>query len=169
MAEPFIGEIRSVGFNYAPQGWQFCDGRLLQIAQYDALFALIGTTYGGDGQSTFALPDLRGRVARHRGASDFMGQQDGTERVSLTTATMPLHNHTMSVKADVGTTNLPTGNELAKAPLALGNVYGGGTRTNMSNTMIAPSATTGQPHNNLQPLQVINYIIAVEGIFPPRS
>lgn len=174
MSECFIGEIRLFGGNFAPVGWAFCDGSLLPIAQYDALFALIGTTYGGDGQTTFGLPDLRGRVAIHQGQGPglsfyTMGQQVGVESVTLTSAQAG-HSHTLmasSAAAVVGDTN-PT----SKVPAAIGAgmLYstGSGAPVGMAAAMVG-SAGGSQPHENVMPSLVLNYIIATEGIFPSRN
>lgn len=178
MSEPFIAEIVMFGGNFAPRGWAFCDGQLLPISQYDALFSLLGTTYGGDGRTTFGLPDLRGRVAMHSGGSTGpglsprpLGQKSGLERNTLTIAELPSHNHPGSL---IQTSNL-TGEE--STPPAGGSVAGGATIYNEeapNTAMSAGSAVVanqggGQSVNNIQPFQVVNYIIALQGIYPSRS
>ena len=171
--DPFIGEIRLFAGTYAPTGWNFCDGTLLQLSQYDALYALLGTTYGGDGRATFALPDLRGRVPVHQGAgpglSNYtMGQTGGVEMVTLTSANMPPHTHALFVSTAAGTANVPTGNVLAQAPSG-SNVYRETTGTvAFSASQIIPTGGS-QPHENRQPFQAMNYIIALEGIWPSQG
>ena len=164
MANPYIGEIRMFGGNFAPQGWAFCDGQLLPISENDALFNLIGTTYGGDGQTTFALPDLRGRVPVHQGAGIVIGEMSGAETVTLTPQQMPAHNHP-SASSGLAT---------------LGDSYGGKVTGNTGTTFIyADSQTTvsmdsrasvdrggSQPHDNTMPFTCINFIISLFGIFP---
>ena|SRR5688572_20065966 len=172
MSEPFLGMICQVGFNFAPRGWALCNGQILSIAQNTALFSLLGTTYGGNGQTTFALPDLRGRVPIHAGQgpglSNYdLGQVAGAEAITLTVANMPTHNHTAALNASTQPANdtLPTGNYLAD-----GGAYQSATNT----TMNAGAVTTGlaggsQPTPNIQPYLCINFIIALEGIFPSRN
>lgn len=159
MAEPFIGEIRCFGFNFAPTGWAQCDGQLLAIAQNTALFSLLGTTYGGNGQTTFALPDLRGRVGMHFGNNHVLGERAGEEAHTLLTNEMPAHAHGIGAGADQNT------NRPANAVAARGGVY-----TNSRNGSMSPTDNAGgsQPHNNLQPYLVLNYCIALQGIFPSR-
>ena len=160
MSEPFIGEIRCFGFNFAPTGWALCDGQLLPISQNTALFSLLGTTYGGNGQTTFALPDLRGRVGMHLSATHVQGESAGEEVHTLSTQEMPAHTHGIP-SGDDETTNRPSG-----AMAARGGVY---TKT-PTGTMAAPTSSGGSlPHNNLQPYLVLNYCIALFGIFPSRN
>jgi microcystin-dependent protein len=169
MAQPYVGEIRMFAGNFAPLGWLFCDGSLQPISEYDTLFALIGTTYGGDGQSTFALPDLRGRVPIHQGqapgtSSYGMGESGGVESVTLTAQQIPSHSHTLIASNDAGTSSAPGGNVPARA---VGNIYFGAaiSRQNLAGTAI--SATGGsQPHENMQPFLCVNFIISLFGIFP---
>jgi len=160
MSEPFIGEIRAVAFTFAPTGWAMCNGQLLSIAQNTALFSLLGTTYGGNGTTTFALPDLRGRVAVHIGGGLVEGQSGGEEAHTLTTNEMPTHSHAIRA-GDHQTTNRPLGAVAAR---------GGDYTTTPTATTMAPTANTGgsQPHNNMQPYTVLNYCIALVGIFPSR-
>lgn len=177
--EPFIGQIIMFGGNFAPRGWALCDGSLLSISQWQALFSILGTTYGGDGRTTFALPDLRGRVAMHPGNGPgltprSLGQKSGTETNTLTTLQMPSHNHTASGKINLGTAaNVATGND-AFLPIATGtNIYSnapGGASTNANSVSVTVNNNGGgQPFNNVQPFQCVNYIIALTGIFPSRN
>jgi microcystin-dependent protein len=178
MSEPFLGEIRMVGFNYAPQGWLPCDGRLLQIASYSALFALLGTMYGGNGSMTFGLPDLRGRVPIDVGPGFSQGQTGGEAAHSLTTVEMPAHAHTATatttLKGSSSAANSSNPQNTVPASTGRSNIY----QTGAADVDQAASAATtgvtvantgsGQAHNNLQPYQVVNFIIATEGIFPSR-
>jgi microcystin-dependent protein len=174
--EPFIGQLMLVGFNFAPRGWAFCNGQLLSIAQNTALFSLLGTTYGGDGITTFALPDLRGRAPLHfgqgPGLSNYVqGESTGSESVTLLITNLPAHNHPVLANNGVGNTNSPEGAVLAGYG---SSVPPEGPYTNASaNTTLSPSAVgpTGgsQPMSVLQPLLVLNWIIATEGIFPSRG
>jgi microcystin-dependent protein len=169
---PFIGQIMLVGFNFAPAGWAFCDGQLLAIAENDALFNLIGTTYGGDGQSTFALPDLRGRVpvgiGQGPGLSSYtIGESVGVENVTLTVNQLPQHLHVYSPGAsqDEPTSNRPDNNYPT-----VGGYYAA--TTNSSSPMGAPTlapAGGNQPHTNVQPFLGINFIISLFGIFPSQN
>ncbi|HEX4520405.1 MAG TPA: tail fiber protein [Gaiellaceae bacterium] len=170
MAEPFVGEIRMTGFNFAPEGWALCNGQLLPIQQNTALFSLIGTFYGGDGVQTFALPDLRGRVAVHQGqapglSSYNVGEVTGVEAVALGTNQIPNHSHTVAPATGTSqTTNRPAG-----AFPASGGVYAGtagGVPMGITNSS---SIGGNQAHENRQPLLVVNFVIALLGIFPSRS
>lgn len=174
MSECFIGEIRLFGGTFAPLGWAFCNGALLPISEYDALFALIGTTYGGDGQTTFALPDLRGRVAIHQGQGpglslNVIGQQVGVESVTLTSAQA---GHTHTLQANSGAAAAGDTSPAARVPAALGAgmLYTASTAASvaMAATMVG-GAGGSQPHENVMPSLVLNYIIAIEGIFPSRN
>ena len=173
MSTPFLGEIKLVPYNFAPRDWAFCNGTLLSIAQNTALFALLGTMYGGNGQTTFALPDLRGRVALSPGqgpglSSYSQGESSGVESVALLTSQMPAHSHTAQASTALGSQATPAGSHPAVSPLALGYVYRGGAGGTMPSQ--AMSATGGgQPHNNMQPYLALNYVIALAGIFPPRN
>lgn len=173
--EPFIGMIQIFGFNFAPRGWAFCQGQLLPIAQNTALFSLLGTMYGGNGQTTFGLPDLRGRVPMGFGQGQGLsprniGELSGTETVTLNTTQMPAHNHAMMASGDGQSIGNAGGNSLGSVGRGAGaNIYAPGA-TNQVN-MGSPTSMTGgsQPHNNLQPYLVMNYCIALEGIFPSRN
>jgi microcystin-dependent protein len=160
MSEPFLGEIRTFGFNFAPQGWAMCNGQTMSISQNTALFSLLGTTYGGDGITTFALPNLQGRVGIHMSSFHPQGEVAGQEAHTLTSQEMPAHTHAINAGEDE-TTNRP-----AAAFAARGGVY-----TKTPNATMAPTGITGSflPHNNMQPYLVLNFCIALEGIFPSRS
>ncbi len=167
MSEPFIGEIRLFAGNFAPAGWAFCDGQLVAIAENDALFTLLGTTYGGDGEETFALPDLRGRVPIHQGNGYALGQTGGVESVTLTTAQLPQHTHALVASTGNGTEPGPAGNLPAN---------GQGVRPYLEDAPDSPlhggvlaPAGGSQPHENLQPYVCVHYIIALFGLFPPPS
>jgi microcystin-dependent protein len=171
-AEPFLGEISIVGFNFAPQGWAFCNGQILAISQNTALFSLLGTTYGGDGITTFALPDLRGRVAIHMGqgpglSSYVEGQIGGTETTTLLVAQMPAHSHAAMADATNGSSDTPTGLVVARNAAGVPQ-YGSNPTVALAPQAIGSTGGT-QPHNNLQPYLTLNFIIALSGIFPSRS
>jgi microcystin-dependent protein len=176
MATPYIGEIRLFAGTYAPLGWLLCDGSLKSIAQYDTLYTLLGTTYGGDGVNTFSLPDLRSRVPVHMGTSTsgtnyVQGQMAGTETVTLTTTQIPKHTHPVYGAAGTAISSpanaLPTTLQSAQGGTML---YGAGTGalTSLLPTSVTPAGGS-QPHNNLQPYVAATYIIAFQGIYPTRS
>ena len=171
--ETFLGEIRMFAGNFAPKGWAFCQGQLLLIAQNQALFALLGTTYGGDGRTTFALPDLRGRAPIGFGQGPGLsykdlGQQFGTETVTLTTAQMPAHSHTVNAVTSEGNQNLPT-NSLPANTKTLDKEYSdAASNTTMKSGMIGITGSS-QPVNISQPSLGVNFIIALQGIFPSRN
>lgn len=179
MSNPFIGEIRLFGGNFAPQGWAFCDGSVQSIAQNDALFALIGTTYGGDGQQTFNLPDLRGRVPVNQGqgpglSNYVIGQLSGVNNVTLTSAQMPAHNHSLNASTANATANTSAGNVLAAPAANQGVTYGayfngvpGAQRPLAANAI--GTLNGGQPHQNQMPYLGISYIISLFGIFPSQN
>ena len=164
MAQPYVGEIRLFAGNFAPNGWMFCDGQLLPIAENETLFQLIGTTYGGDGQSTFRLPDLRGRVPIHQGNGFIMAQTGGAESVTLTLQQIPNHSHPLLASADPANSPNPAGNVLAEA-ISTTPYFAGPPAVGLAPQSIAPVGGN-QPHQNLQPYQCINYIISLFGIFP---
>lgn len=172
MATPFVGQIIIFGGNFAIRGYAFCNGQLIAIAQNNALFAILGTTYGGNGQTTFALPNLQGRVPIHFGSGSGLspyqlGQQGGSESVTLTTPQLPAHTHTASLKAS---TNEATDTEPTNQYLATGNSYTGTTNTQLNAGAIVGGITGGnQPHENRQPLLALNFLIALQGIFPSRN
>jgi microcystin-dependent protein len=164
VAQPYIGEIRIFAGNFAPAGWMFCEGQLLPISENETLFNLIGTTYGGDGQSTFALPDLRGRLPLHQGNGFVLAQQGGVETVTLTTQQIPAHSHAMLASTGPGTQNAPANNVTAASPSV--TLYA----ADVTDGNLAPTAVgaTGgsQPHNNFQPYLCVDFIISLFGIFP---
>jgi microcystin-dependent protein len=174
---PFVGNISIFAGNFAPVGWRFCDGSLLAIAEYEVLFTIIGTTYGGDGQSTFALPDLRGRIAIHPGSGFVIGQMSGTENTTMTTATMPAHSHvvdtvagTMGGTTAAGTTNSPNNAVPAKPTRDLYNTSADGEKMAPNNAIGAlPIAGGSFPIPILSPYLAMNYVIATEGTFPSQS
>ena len=177
MAEAFIGEIRMVGFNFAPRGWAFCNGQILPISQNTALFALLGTTYGGNGQTTFALPDLQGRVPIHQGqgpglTQHYIGEIGGVENVTLTQQQMPLHNHQLIASGGEATQSSPSGNFNAASTdpntLSSVNSYNSTAGATMNGAAINPSGGN-QPHTNVQPYLCVNFIICLSGIFPSRN
>jgi microcystin-dependent protein len=170
VADPFIGEIRLFAGTFAPRGWAFCDGTLLKIAQNTALFSILGTTYGGDGAETFALPDLRGRAALHQGhgpglSNRPLGHRRGTETATLQIDQIPAHDHFLRASSQPATTGSPANNFFAA-----GGAY---RQTLTTDTYFDPETIepTGQglPHENMQPFLAATYIIALEGIFPPRG
>jgi microcystin-dependent protein len=168
MSSPFIGEIRMFGGNFAPAGWAFCNGALMPIAENDALFTLIGTTYGGDGQTTFALPNLQSRVPIHVGPGFVQGQTGGTETVTLTTNQIPAHSHAPTCNSAPGTQTGP-GNGLWASTSPSLNQYS----TNAPTLIMDPAAIgqTGgnQPHDNMVPFLAVNFILSLFGIFPSQT
>jgi microcystin-dependent protein len=169
MSEPFLGMIAIYGFNFAPRGWAMCSGQILPIAQNTALFSLLGTTYGGNGQTTFALPDLRSRVPIHFGqgpglSSYDLGQAAGTETVTLIGNQIPSHTHPVNCSENDASSNKTPGNLPAN-----GGSYDPTANAQMSANMIPPSGGGNQPHPNIQPYLAINFCIALEGIFPSRN
>lgn len=163
MGTPYLGEIKMIAWNYPPRGWAFCNGQLLAINQNQALFAILGTTYGGNGTTNFALPNLQGRVPAHVGSTVSLGQQGGSQAVTLNTSQIG-HGHNVNASANANTNAAP-GNFPAGAP---SSVYGSGADTSM-NAGIVSTVGGSQPHNNLQPYLVINFIIALQGVFPSRN
>ena len=166
MSQPFVGEIRVFGGTFAPQGWAFCDGQLLAITQNETLFVLLGTTYGGDGQTTFALPDLRGRIPMHVGGGLVIGQSGGAEQVTLTSAQLPAHSHPLQATAADGTSADPTNNVWAESDARTFSTAA--PDASMSASTLA-SAGGGQPHNNLMPFLGLSFIISLFGIFPSQN
>ena len=175
MSDPFLAEIRIVGFNFAPRGWAFCNGQILPIAQNTALFSLLGTTYGGNGTSTFALPNLIDRAAMHSGqgpglTNRVLGEQSGSATVTLTTTEIPAHAHPAGCATAAGNAGTP-----------INNIWAGGTgrnppplyQTGAANAAMSVNAVAnnggGQPHSNQQPFLGLNFVIALQGVFPPRS
>ncbi|MEQ1822294.1 MAG: tail fiber protein [Fimbriimonadaceae bacterium] len=173
MADPYIGELKLVPYNFAPRGWAFCAGQLLPIAQNTALFSLLGTTYGGNGVSTFGLPDLRGRIVVHPGQGPGLsnydqGERAGVESVTLTQSQIPAHNHLVQVNGNPPTQATAPGAFAAQTAGTVGNTYGTVTTGNMPSATIA-TVGGSQPHSNEQPYLTLNYVIALEGVFPPRN
>lgn len=172
MADPFVAEIRVFPFNFAPKGWAWCDGQLLPLSQNTALFSLLGTTYGGNGKSNFALPDLQGRAPMHPGQGPGLslhdlGETGGSETVTLLESEIPSHSHSLQVSAQDATTRIPSGEQPATG-IGLG-LYG----PTPANAMLSPNALApaggDQPHNNMQPYLTFYFNIALQGVFPPRT
>jgi microcystin-dependent protein len=172
MADPFVAEIRVFPFNFAPKGWAWCDGQLLPISQNTALFSLLGTTYGGNGKSNFALPDLQGRAVMHPGQGPGLslhnlGEAGGSEAVTLLETEIPSHTHTLKGSNTLGDTPSPQGNTLAR--------YANAYQQDSSSNLVAmagdalPAAGGNQPHNNMQPYLTFYFNIALQGVFPPRG
>jgi microcystin-dependent protein len=180
MSEPFLGQIKMFAGNFAPRSYAFCDGQLLQIVQYTALFSLLGTTYGGDGKTTFALPNLQGRAPMHAGSGPGLsphrlGESGGSETATLTEAQMPSHTHLLGAVNQTSTSQAPSGNALSNTAYSTGR---GGTPTGTQAYGVAGnlvsigelgSAGAGAAHGNVQPRLGINYIISLQGIYPQRS
>lgn len=173
MADPFVAEIRIFPFNFPPKGWAFCDGQLMPLSQNTALFALLGTFYGGDGKSTFALPDLQGCAPMHPGggpglSQHFLGEMSGSETVTLLESEIPAHSHGVLAGGnfDVGDSNVPTGNIMAKSVSGFA-YFTAQNLTPMSDEALVP-AGGDQPHNNMQPYLTLNFCIALQGVFPQR-
>ena len=172
MADPFVAEIRILPTNFAPTGWATCDGQILPLSQNTALFSLLGTTYGGNGQSTFALPNMRDNAPMHPGQGPGLslhdlGETGGSSFINLLTSEMPVHTHGMKAVPDVGDTNQPNTNAMARSTGAA--VYGvTGPVVQMSPSALAPTGGD-QPHNNRQPYLGLNFCIALQGVYPPRT
>lgn len=164
--DPYIGEIAMVGFNFAPVGWAFCNGQVLSIASNTALFSLLGTTYGGNGTTTFALPNLQGRFPIHMGTGFALGQSGGSQTHVLTANEIPSHTHALMGDAANGTSPGPAGLHVARNPAGI-PAYGAGSGAAMAATAIG-AAGGSQPHNNMPPYLTINFIIATQGIYPSR-
>jgi microcystin-dependent protein len=180
MSSPFLAEVTMFGFNFPPKGWAFCNGQLLSISQNTALFSLLGTFYGGDGKSTFGLPNIEGMAVVGQGQSPgtsqyFVGETTGSETVTLLTTEMPSHNHSFAATSTAGTVLSSAGNQLAQA-------FSGGKQASYTgnylnatapNVTMSPQCTTvtgsSFPHNNMQPYLTLNFCIALQGVFPPRS
>ena len=176
MADPFVAEIRIVGFNFAPKGWAACDGQILPISQNTALFSLIGTFYGGNGTSNFALPNLQGRVPLNPGQGPGsslydVGETGGEATVTLTTSQLPAHTHTLNTDKNAGETTSPTNQAPAQAAVnpRFADLYSGAAANATASPSAIGSTGSGLPHNNLQPYLTLNFVIALQGIYPPRS
>jgi microcystin-dependent protein len=174
MADPFVAEIRIFPFNFAPRGWAWCDGQLLPLSQNTALFSLLGTTYGGNGQSNFALPDLQGRAPMHPGQGPGLslhdlGEAGGTETVSLLESEIPAHAHTVRANSDIADLQVGGPNRvLARSQNATAYAPPGSATTTMAIESLAP-AGGDQPHNNMMPYLTFYFCIALQGVFPPRT
>jgi microcystin-dependent protein len=167
MSQPYVGEIRMFAGNFAPAGWMFCEGQLLPISEYETLFNLIGTTYGGDGQSTFALPDLRGRVPLHFGNGFTLAETGGVEEVTLTVSQVPAHSHALLGTTSLGADTSP-GNDVPAESTTLTQF------TNAAPTVAMAAGAIGntggsQPHNNFQPYLCVDFIISLFGVFPSQT
>lgn len=170
MSEPFLAEVRIVGFNFAPRGWAFCDGQILPINQNQSLYSLLGTTYGGDGRTSFALPDIRGRTPIHVGRSDGgsehrLGQKSGEETHTLSANEMPQHRHVVFASSTEANANVPTGHVLARSVET--EPYRD--LTNPVSMQPPLNVGGGQAHENMQPYIALNYCIALQGLFPSRN
>lgn len=165
MAEPFLSEIRIFSFSFAPKGWALCNGQLLPINQNQALFSLLGTTYGGDGRVNFALPDLRARVPIHMGSGHTLGERAGEQAHTVSIAEVPTHTHTGNASSTNGDQSFALNHVLAAA----GNLYAGASKL----TSLSPTSITGvggsQPHENMEPYLTLNFCIALQGIFPSQT
>jgi microcystin-dependent protein len=168
VAQPYVGEIRMFAGNFAPAGWMFCEGQLLPISEYETLFNLIGTTYGGDGQSNFALPDLRGRVPIHFGNGSTLAQTGGAETVTLTVSQIPAHTHALVGTSANGTSPNPGGNLPAQPAATIQPYTVEQTTLNMNPGAIRPAGGS-QPHDNFQPYLCVDFIISLFGIFPSQT
>lgn len=172
MSDPFVAEIRIVGFNFAPTGWATCDGQLLPISQNTALFALLGTMYGGDGKSTFALPNLQGSAPMHQGQGQglserFVGETGGSQTVTLLQSELPAHNHQAMGRSILGNNASPAGNNWAGSSIA--RQYLADPNGNQMSGLATAIAGGSLPHNNMPPYLILNFVIAMQGVFPPRQ
>jgi microcystin-dependent protein len=172
MADPFVAEIRIFPFNFAPKGWAWCDGQLMPLSQNTALFSLLGTTYGGNGKSNFALPDLQGRAPMHPGQGPGLslhdlGETGGSETVSLLESEIPAHLHNLSTSAADGISQSPAGEKLA-AGIGIGQYAAPDALTQLNPNALAPAGGDA-PHNNMQPYLTFYFCIALQGVFPPRT
>jgi microcystin-dependent protein len=163
MAQPYVGEIRMFAGNFAPAGWMFCEGQLLPISENETLFQLIGTTYGGDGETTFALPDLRGRIPIHQGNGFILAETGGAEEITLTVQQIPGHTHNMLATNDIPPNASPANSLVGQAAAKI--YRNGSPTTNLNNGAVGPVGGS-QPHTNFQPYLCINFIISLFGIFP---
>jgi len=167
MAQPYVGEIRIFAGNFPPAGWMFCEGSLLPISENETLFQLIGTTYGGDGQSTFALPDLRGRLPVHQGNGFILAETGGAEEITLTVAQLPAHSHALLASANNAMTNA-SGGILAQTPSYTPYISGMPANAPLHASAIGPTGGS-QPHTNFQPYLCLNFVISLFGIFPSQT
>jgi microcystin-dependent protein len=170
MSTPFLSEIRVVSFNFAPKGWALCNGQLLPINQNQALFSLLGTTYGGDGRVNFALPDLRGRLGIHMGQGHTLGERGGEENHTLIQSEMPAHIHLAQATNGVGNQFVPATHVPANAaPDQIYSGFGSGSTAVAMNPAMVGNAGGSQPHPNMMPYTVLNFVIALQGIFPSQN
>ncbi|HUK36462.1 MAG TPA: tail fiber protein [Vicinamibacterales bacterium] len=167
MAQPYVGEIRMFAGNFAPAGWMFCEGQLLPISEYETLFNLIGTTYGGDGQSTFALPDLRGRIPMHFGNGFTLAETGGAEEITLTISQIPAHSHPLLGTLNAGDQGNPGGSVVAQNAAVL--LYTESDTTANCGAQAVSSTGGSQPHDNFQPYLCVDFIISLFGIFPSQT
>lgn len=171
--DPFVAEIRILSCNFAPTGWAKCNGQILPLSQNTALFSLLGTFYGGNGQSTFALPNMQGNAPMHQGqgpglSDHFIGEEGGTQFVTLLSSEIPVHTHSMLAIGDVGDVNVPTNNGFARSTGA--SVYNTDASPVTQLSPVALSMSGGSlPHNNMQPYLTLNFVIALQGVYPPRG
>ena len=176
MADPFVAEVRIFPFNFAPKGWAFCDGQLLPLSQNTALFSLLGTTYGGDGKSNFALPNLQGSAPMHPGQGPGLslhdlGETSGSDTVTLLESEIPVHSHSLTASQGDGTERTPSAGgtgQLLATGVGISQYQTPGAQTNLNSGAVAP-AGGDQPHNNMQPYLTLNFNIALQGVFPPRG
>jgi len=166
MAQPYVGEIRMFAGNFAPAGWMFCEGQLLPISENETLFQLIGTTYGGDGESTFALPDLRGRIPIHQGGGFTLAETGGAEEITLTVPQIATHSHPMLATNDIPAQTTPANNVPGQAAA---KIYRAGSPSVQLNQQVVASTGGSQPHTNFQPYLCIDFIISLFGIFPSQT
>jgi microcystin-dependent protein len=169
MAQPYVGEIRMFAGNFAPAGWMFCEGQLLPISENETLFQLIGTTYGGDGQSTFALPDLRGRLPIHQGNGFILAETGGAEQITLTVQQIPAHSHPALCSINTATGTSPSNNLLSAPPDVNTLPYGKDAPIGALNPVSISTIGGSQPHNNFQPYLCVDFIISLFGIFPSQT
>ena len=174
MSDPYIGEIRMFGGNFAPAGWAFCDGQLMPISENDALFTLLGTMYGGDGQETFGVPDLRGRLPMHFNGNHPQSEAGGVESVTLTVQQIPTHNHAVLTSKAPGSSGTPAGtlNLADEGPAGITQIFtykqSAANQLGLNSQMVSPAGTS-QPHDNIQPTLAVSYIISLYGIFPTQT
>jgi microcystin-dependent protein len=171
MSEPFIAEIKIVGFNFAPRGWALCDGQILPINQNQSLYSLLGTTYGGDGRTSFALPDLRGRSPIHEGSGHLLGSREGSEGEAISSAQMPGHGHDAKATSAAATSTNAAGNLLGDTADARFSItpYADLTSPQALVSTALANAGASQPHDNMQPFLALNFCIALQGLFPSRN